>query len=390
MERSVSWRVAVAWLLLGLSSCRSVPEAVQPLCRAIWIDRWDWRAPAEIEQAIEDCRNAGFTAVLFQVRGNGTALWRSKLEVWSEKFSFRDPGFDPLQVAVDACHARRLQCHAWINALPGWTGEKPPGDPRQLWVARPDWFLMDRAGNRQKPGAGRYLTLNPCLPEVRRYVADLCREVASGYRVDGVHLDYVRFPDVDGEAPDLGADQRTMTLFTGATGARLNETERLQQWQTSCVTKLVEECALAVRSSGGIALTTAVFADLHAARHQVRQDWPEWCRRRLVDAVMPMNYRADDAVFWKHASETVKAARGVPVVMGVGLYKAASADQSVGQLESALRAGAFGVAVFNYRTMFGSARPATANATARAVAAGPADAAALRPRITAWLSSHRR
>jgi uncharacterized lipoprotein YddW (UPF0748 family) len=396
----VRWRAVLAALALAsalvLPGCRSVPEAVRPLHRAMWIDRWDWRSRAEIEQAMADCHDAGFTAVLFQVRGNGTALWRSKLEVWSEKFSFRDPGFDPLQVAVDAAHAHGLQCHAWLNALPAWTGEKPPADPRQLWVAQPGWFLQTRGGDRQKPAAGKYLTLNPCLPEVRRYVADLCREVAANYRVDGIHLDYIRFPDAEDGAADLGCDARTLSLFTVATGARLDDTGRLKQWQADCVTSLVEECGQAVRSarSDRPMLTAAVFADLRVAHEKVRQDWPDWCRRRLVDAVMPMNYAADDGVFSKHCYDTVKAARSVPVVMGIGLYKMAGPDQAVGQLDAAIRAGAFGVAVFNYRTMFGTAQPAAASARTAGSATPPASAApdprAMRQRISAWLASHAR
>src|SRR5207248_9430676 len=101
-------------------------------------------------------------------------------------------------------------------------------------------------------------------PEVRRYVADLCREVAANYRVDGVHLDYIRFPDAEDAAPDLGCDVRTLSLFTVATGARLDDTARLKEWQAACVTSLVEECGQAVRSArpDRPMLTAAVFADL--------------------------------------------------------------------------------------------------------------------------------
>ena len=75
-------------------------------------------------------------------------------------------------------------------------------------------------------------------------------------------------------------------------------------------------------------------------------------------------------------------------------YKMAGPDQAVGQLDAAIRAGAFGVAVFNYRTMFGTAQPAAANARTAGSATPPASAApdprAMRQRISAWLAAHGR
>jgi uncharacterized lipoprotein YddW (UPF0748 family) len=109
-----------------------------------------------------------------------------------------------------------------------------------------------------------------------------------------------------------------------------------------------------VRASGrNLLLSAAVFADLDAARGKVRQDWPDWCRRGLVDAVMPMNYTDDDRRFAELSREAVAAADGVPVVVGVGVYKHQSAAQSRAQLDLALAAGARGIGVFGYRALFG-------------------------------------
>ncbi len=387
MPRSILNRLAVAMGALGallLPGCRSLPEAARPLGRTIWVDRWDWRSPQDIERVMADCQAAGFTAVMFQVRGNGTALWRSAAEVWSEKFDHKDPGFDPLATAVAAAHGRGMQLHAWLNVFPGWSGAKPPTDPRQLWQARPDWFLQDRDGDRQSLAQGKYVTLNPCLPEVRRYIADLCRELATGYRIDGVHLDYVRFPDPDPQEPELGTDLRTLGLFTNATGRSRGDSARLLQWQAECVTRTVEDVATVVRKVPGrrLLLTAAVFADLRTAQGKVRQDWPEWCRRGLVDAVLPMNYVSDDAVFARHARENVAAAGRVPVVMGVALYKHQDGRQSVQQLELSRSAGAAGVAVFSYRTLFGG--PAAHAASGGAGDRGPGSAA-MRDAVLGWL-----
>ena len=101
-----------------------------------------------------------------------------------------------------------------------------------------------------------------------------------------------------------------------------------------------------------VLLTAAVNSNMDRIRKDVLQDWPTWARRRMVDAVMPMNYTSDDALFAKRSQECIRAAGRTPVVMGVGVY-AHQRDKkqpyvTVGQMNAALRSGAVGVALFSY------------------------------------------
>lgn len=373
-------RTTAPWLLALLAACHTAPRPDDALRRCIWVDRWDYRTAADIDTIMADCQAAGFTAVMFQVRGNGTVGFPSKLELWSERFGFQDPGFDPLQTAVAAAHRRSLQLHAWVNVMPGWSGDQPPSDPRQLLRARPDWFLHRRDGRGQQPKPGKYLTLNPCLPEVRSYLANLCREIVTRYQVDGLQLDYIRFPDAEGDDVDqLGTDARTMSLFTGTTGRASSDLTQLRLWQTQCVTALVAEIRRAVRAVDGrsVALTAAVFADPDVARERVRQDWGAWLQRGLVDAVLPMNYTADDQRFAELVRRDVELAQGRPVITGIGTWQHRDADQTVQQLDAAFRHGSCGVAVFNYRTLFGPG----------AAGAPPPDQ--LRRKVTTWMLTSR-
>ena len=156
--------------------------------------------------------------------------------------------------------------------------------------------------------------------------------------------------------PDpVGVDATTMNLFARATGRRSDDRSALPQWQRECVTRLVADVREALKSTGrAIPLSVAVFADVQVAREKVRQDWPEWCRRGLVDAVVPMNYTDDDALFAVRSRNCVAAAGRVPVVMAVGVYKCRDAVQVRGQIDAALTAGAAGVGMFNWRSLFGS------------------------------------
>jgi uncharacterized lipoprotein YddW (UPF0748 family) len=344
-----------------LAACAGLPDAPAGLDRAIWVTRHDWRTAADVERVVHDCADAGFAAVLFQVRGNGTVLFDSRFEPWSEQFGFRHPGFDPLATAVAAAHARGLQLHAWVNAIPGWRGNAPPADPRQLWNARPDWFLADRHGQRQALARGGYLCLNPCLPEVREHLVALCRELATRYRVDGIHLDYIRFVDRDQKGGAVyPTNARSVALCRRETGKdALLEPAALERWKTECVTRLVAAIRSELRRTRPeLPLTAAVIADPARALADSNQDWPRWAEQRLVDALLPMNYSADDAEFRARAGREVDAGGAVAVIVGVGAYRHEDPAQTVRQLDAAHAAGASGTAVFAYASVFGNDRRA--------------------------------
>ena len=262
--------------------------------RAIWVTRWDYKTPADIARIMDNCRQTGFNTVLFQVRGHGTACYRSRIEPWADELGGRDPGFDPLAVACREAHRRGLGLHAWVNVMPGWRGKRPPKDPRQLYHAHPDWFWRDAAGRRQPPGW--YVSVNPCYPEVRRYLVAVMQEIATRYPVDGLHLDYIRFPNEwnssypqGAKVPDYPRDPRTLALFRQATGRTPEQAPAAwDDWRTAQVTQLLREIrTMQRRTRPRIALSAAVGADPALARRTHFQDARRWMAERLVDAVFP-------------------------------------------------------------------------------------------------------
>ena len=192
---SIAAAAAVSWFILDAL------EPPQPPVRALWITRFDYTTPEDVSSIVSNVAAAGFTDIFFQVRGNATAFYRSEREPWAYELSGSrvervgtDPGWDPLQRALDTARPHGLRVHAYINVLPGWKGlEDPPAAAGQLWTAHPEWFMVDSLGGKMLPTSGWYAFINPVLPEVREHlrgiVGELCR-----YDVDGIHLDYIRYP----------------------------------------------------------------------------------------------------------------------------------------------------------------------------------------------------
>jgi len=325
--------------------------------RCIWVSRFEYKSSEDIERIMDDCASAGFTSVMFQVRGNGTVYFNSTRELWSETHAFQHPGYDPLAVAIAAAHERGLALHAWVNLMPGWRGDPSAADPRQLIKARPDWFIVD-AEDQPVVLEANYYWLNPCLPEVRRYLASLCYELAANYPVDGIHLDHCRFSErVEGAAP-VPIDSRSRQLFNMAHGTTPEASPQLfEHWKTESVTQTMAEIDASLATlPEPPTLSAAVWREPAAARERHNQDWAAWTRASIIDAVVPMNYDTDELRFEDNLIAAVDASSSVPVIMGIGAYMHEDPQQTIQQMNAAIDAGGKGVALFSYSTIFDSSK----------------------------------
>ena len=361
-----------------LTGCHPGPRMTGPI-RAVWVTRFDYRTPEDVTRILDNCKQVGFNTVIWQVRGNGTTFYPSKLEPWAEQFDFKDPGFDPLALACKEAHGRGLQLHAWANALPAWRGTQPPADPRQIYNTHPEWFWYDQQGKRQ-PLTSFYVSLNPCLPEVRAYLVDVFREVVANYDLDGLHLDYIRFPNEPPAIPagsgiDYPRDERTLALYKQATGRTPDENaEAWNAWRTEQVTQLVVDIHDTVRRvRPRAALSASVGTDRQASLAHFRDELT-WARRGLVDGMFPMNYKRDLETFKEGLAMWLPPGKEIAIVPGMWFDGRLRGEQGVevarSQIAYAL-ATTGNVCVFSYASLFasgdrerGSRRRAAASAPA--------------------------
>jgi len=355
--------ILISALILAITGCHGKAKnpwhgrKVKGPVRAIWVTRWDYKSPRDIAIVMENCKTAGFNTVLFQVRGAGTVMYPSRLEPWADELGGGDPGFDPLAVACQEGHRRGLSVHAWVNVIPGWHGDKTPANPRQLYNARPDWFWHDAAGRRQP--LGWYSSVNPCYPEVRRYLVDVMHEIVSRYPVDGLHMDYIRFPNEWSKAyregatvPDYPRDPRTLAMFQQATGRTPEQAPGAwNAWRTDQVTQLVRDIRqMTLKTDRKVSLTAAVGADADIALRTHFQDSRRWIKEGLVDAVFPMNYESDMGGYGARLAKWAPKQSRVPVVTGI-MFDKRGGPLVVDQVNTATRTGTH-FAAFAYNSLF--------------------------------------
>jgi uncharacterized lipoprotein YddW (UPF0748 family) len=358
--------VAVLGLLLA-TGCQGpgFKKADGPI-RAIWVTRGDYKSAQDVQRIMQNCADAGLNTVLFQVRGNGTVYYPSRIEPWSEKYNFQSPGFDPLGVAVQEAHARGLKIQAWVNVMPGWTGPDEPRVRQQLYNAHPDWFWYDAEGRRQPllheangRKRGWYASLNPCLPEVRSYLVGLFQEIASNYDIDGLHMDYIRFPNepvVAGERiPDYPRDARTLALFKEATGQTPQSNPAVwSQWRADQVTQLVVDIHKMLRSTRPGAVLSSACGSVRRSALSHYQDAERWMALGAIDQVYLMNYTRDPAEFNRRIQPWLPSRKQTRIVPGLSIGDDASQSVAIAQQEIQIARETTGdFCIFAYSSVFG-------------------------------------
>ncbi len=330
----------------------------------IWVTRWDYRSPGDVRRVIADAASIGVTDLFWQVRGQGDAYYRSRIEPWGEELfrddrTHTDPGFDPLVLAVREAHKRGMRIHAWFNVMPMWRGKRLPSDPDHLLYAHTEWRLQDADGRVQELHDG-YVVINPVYEEVHQYLAQVVRDVVRRYDIDGIHLDYIRFlSDEIGEERLMPGDSKSLSLYARQTGnagiASRVDRQAYQDWIRSRITDLVRTIrATALREDPGIVYSAAVWRRPDLARDRYMQDAALWANSGIVDAVMPMIYTDDDARYRDDLEAWFQAVDDRKVVPGIGAYKHDSGGQTVNQV---LLGDSRRFAIFAYSTLFESVNP---------------------------------
>lgn len=346
------------------TGCQVGPRVNQPM-RAIWVTRFDYKTSEDVTRIIENCADAGFNAIMFQVRGNGTAFYDSNFEPWADELGGSDPGFDPLALAIDETHDRDIELHAYVNVMPAWRGTEPPTNPEQLYIQRPEWFWYDQNGDRQALSSF-YVSLNPCLPEVREYLVEVFREIVSRYDVDGLHLDYIRFPNEPPATPrgsgrDYPRDQRTLALYREQAGlAPDDDPQAWNRWRTEQVTKLVADIHGMIRRTKPEVVLSAAIGSVRERGLRHFQDGRRWMDDGIVDLVMLMNYTDSPEIFAERIEPWLADEPEVPVVPGLwfGRHRDKSVEEAVAAVKEQIeiareKTGNF--CVFAYSSLFDSA-----------------------------------
>lgn len=356
-----------------------------PEVRALWVTRWDYTRPEDVARVVDRAAYAHFNTIFFQVRGQADAYYQSHYEPWAARLTGsvtetlgQDPGWDPLQVALDEARARGMQLHAWINVYPVWVtsqvGHSPPKGtmpPHLFWTLShtygwADWRQWDESGPMlliDYPEFS-YLWASPAVTLTVEHLVSVCQDIVTHYEVDGLHLDNIRYA-----GPEFSHDPISRARFSETLA--ISPTITWEEWQRGQVTELVDRIYREViLPRPDVTLSAAVWPI-----YQDRWGWIEndgydgyyqdsrgWTQEGHIDGIAPMLYANLSCIggeeyysrFYTLTQDFVDHDNGRFVLAGiyagtdVGMSHYNDFEDIAASIDLAREAGAAGQALFSY------------------------------------------
>lgn len=266
----------------------------------------------ELIEILDKLKAAHFNTVLFQTRTRGDVLYRSDIEPMNAILTGHndgDPGYDPLAFAIEECHKRGMECHAWMVAIPLGSRRHANG-------------LGNRSVARRHPeicvSYNRQYFLNPGHPKTKEYLMSLVREVVTCYDVDGVHFDYLRYPNRALNFPDRAQYRRYANGRDLAQWRRDNLTEILRHIYNG-VKQLKPWVKVSTCPVGKYRDVARYSSKGWNAYHSVHQDVQGWLGEGIQDQIYPMLYFRGNN-FYPFALDWQEQSNGRHVIPGLGVY----------------------------------------------------------------------
>jgi uncharacterized lipoprotein YddW (UPF0748 family) len=388
------------WMAMPFAAAearRALPPAAaaSPEIRALWVTRSSLTNPGSITALVRTAREQGFNTLLVQVRGRGDAYFASDLEPRPADLARQPASFDPLAAVLAEAKPSGIRVHAWISLNLVSSASELPAAPDHLVYRHPEWLMVPRTIAQElarlDPGNPGYvgkiarwtrgesetvegLYSSPMQPDAAAYTAHVVTDLARRYDLDGVHLDYARYPNQQfdysrASIAEFRAEMRPTLTAAVRHALDVEADEDLfaypdrfpAEWKafrrarlTALVTK-IREGVTAVRP--GALLTAAVFPDPQDAFDDRLQDWRGWLGSHLVDAVAPMAYTQESARFAEQIAAARDIAGGQAVWAGIGSYRLSPA-QTIENIHAARKLGAAGFVLFSYDSLTGPKPPA--------------------------------
>lgn len=305
--------------------------------RAVWISYLDLKSiltgateseyRKNLGKALDNIRDLGLNTVIFQVRPFGDALYPSAYFPWSfvaTGTEGKDPGFDPLAIAIEEAEKRDLAVEAWINPYRVRTADRKEA----ISAANPVNKML-KSGDALTYNGGTYY--NPASEAAQELIVNGVTELVKNYDITAIHFDDYFYPTTD---PEFDAD--SYAAYQKA-GGRLS----LEDWRRENVNTLVRKVYQAVHDTAketGKEVRFGISPQGNRSNNYKEQyiDVDLWLREPgYVDYIAPQIYFGFENAsrpFVETAAEWSRQVRlpNIDLYIGLAPFKLGQADQWAG------------------------------------------------------------
>ncbi|MFS1538776.1 MAG: glycoside hydrolase family 10 protein [Candidatus Phlomobacter fragariae] len=289
----------------------------------------------ELTDKLDNLVKIGINTIFFQVKPDGTALYRSHILPWSDVLTGvvgKEPGYDPLAFIIAEAHKRNLKIHTWLNPYRVSMDTQPETiaslqktlsfSPASVYVLHKD--LIRTACHR--------FVLDPGLPEVRNWITSIVAELVKNYDIDGIQFDdYFYYESASAKLNDDATFQKYGQGFLDKASWRRNNTLLLIREVSSTIRSLKPNIEFGISPAG---VWRNIFDDPRGSDTKAGAstydryfaDTRLWVKEGLLDYIAPQ-------IYWPFALEIVKydviakwwadvvRSTNTKLYIGVALYK---------------------------------------------------------------------
>jgi len=353
-------------LILSEEAFYSAVPAVRNEFHGIWLRPVE-QSRSEIAVTLDKLKKTGIENVFLETYYQGYTIFPSKTMqkygLTVQRSDFR--GWDPLQAWIEEAHSREMKIHVWFQAF--YAGnEDISTSPGHVLFLYPEWANTQKKNALEdvpKPSISEHngYFLDPANHMVRRFLRDLITEIVTFYDVDGLNIDYIRYPkSLSPNFPGYMASTWGYTEYArndfkknyGKDPLGLDVKHPLwQQWikyRQQKVTEFVSDVK-SVTVDKDILVSAVIFPDAQKVAVTKLQDWRTWAGNCYVDAFTPLIMSSDEYRAGKSVQE-IRAITGNRVKILPGLFEPFTLGTPVNLLHQVIavrKAGASGLVIFD-------------------------------------------
>ena len=324
--------------------------------RAMWYRAYE-KNDAEVRDTVKKLAALNVNALYLETFYDGYFIGYMDLD--GVEHSPNNGEYDALEGFVRICHEYGIEVHAWCeNFFTGYLNNDGTLSSPVLQKFS-DKLLMDSEGNEfyYYNERATFVFLNPNDTKCRKFVLNVYKEILKNYDIDGLHLDYIRFPELNYGKYDYGYNEDIIKAFSKETGIKEDPrtfakgSEEMTKWisfRCGIINSFVKEVFdLVCKNSPETWLSCAVYPDRDYAVNSIFQDVKMWVNNGWIDEVFSMTYSGENTFVSQNAAGYKEICKGNCFYSaGLAAFMDTSKLNFAYQLTEVSSAGADGVAVF--------------------------------------------
>ena len=290
--------------------------------RAMWVPIWEITTPEKVDKMIDDLEKNNINQLLVQIRYRGDAAYTpnrvSNFYINNEKqyHAIKDSLFDPLDYIITKNKNSELEIHAWFTTFVITGHDLEKFHPEHIYFAKPEWVTCDFSQEKMdyKKYMGAYL--DPGIPEVQKYTKNVILDLVTNYKVDGIHLDYIRYPDSHYGFSELALEAYRKDV-------KFQDADAWKKWKEDQITNFVKDVYSNVKKiSPKTQVTAAVISNLGEAE-RYSQNWIKWLQEGYLDKAYLMEYSTSTSTIEKHLNFLSNYDLNEKIVVGLRCWSTA-------------------------------------------------------------------